>query len=323
MQSVLLQSKEFDFHRLEPEKFTPKLLILAVWLSFAVAGIALTDGSVKIASQFLLGLALAHQTELIHELLHQLATGNSKVDRFIGRILGIPVGVSFWFYRYWHLWHHGHVGTEEDQESFGYAYSLLTSRSRFRRLFGLLLHLSMLAHFSSTLRRMGLSAVFALAPRLLAKTPRMPRSTALRIQTDYQLMTAWSTFLVIASCVDSSLIIIDFWLIPLLFWAPVHALIELPEHFECDNPEEDVCKNTRSIKTTGLLAWFVNGNCYHLGHHYDMLVPISKLGPFEQHIRLEHSLKHEESSYTAFFRRFFTYIWTRRGFDSKPGLEKK
>ena len=77
----------------------------------------------------------------------------------------------------------------------------------------------------------------------------MPVRIALLIQRDYRIMAAGLILGITLSIILQSRVIIDLWLIPVLLgYGPAHALIELPEHFLCDHPTENVFASTRSVK---------------------------------------------------------------------------
>jgi fatty acid desaturase len=72
------------------------------------------------------------------------------------------------------------------------------------------------------------------------------------------------------------------WVIAFAWWIPalvvaegVHFLIEMPEHFGLNTvTQPDVLANTRTIRASRLVRWFVNGNDLHTAHHYHHGVPM-------------------------------------------------
>jgi fatty acid desaturase len=141
----------------------------------------------------------------------------------------------------------------------------------------------------------------------------MNPTTSRRIQHDYQIMAAALVVAVLLSFVFHTYIILELWLLPLLIsWGPVHALIELPEHWGCDRPSADVFANTRSIKANRLARWFTNNNCNHVGHHYDMSVSMENLPAYEDALSQQHAFKFNERTYWYFYVRFFKYLYTGR-----------
>ena len=92
-------------------------------------------------------------------------------------------------------------------------------------------------------------------------------------------------------------------------WAPIHALIELPEHWKCDTSMTNPRLNTRSIRAGRLARWYVNNNCNHVGHHYDLSVAMERLPEYESQLMAQSPFTHLEQSYTKFYLRFFRYIF--------------
>jgi len=293
---------------LAPYRFIGKVTFLALLLCAAAYAAMTTSGLTRLAAELLIGVLLVHATELVHQCLHQTGTGVGRADRFLGAILAALACLSFNHYRYWHLYHHAHNGSEEDRESFGYAYPLMMSRNRLMRLAGVALHLSMVFYFIQTLQRLALAAVGKLAPRLIGATPAVPPKPAYAIQRDYQLIGIGLFIAVLGSVVFGADTIVRLWLIPLCFWAPIHALIELPEHFLCDHPDELERHNTRSIRAGAFMQWYTNGNCFHVGHHDNMRVPMHRLEEYEREMRRISPFKYDEASYGSFYLSFAWYI---------------
>jgi len=92
--------------------------------------------------------------------------------------------------------------------------------------------------------------------------------------------------------------------------APVHALIELPEHWKCETSSRDPRLNTRSIRAGWLARWFVNNNCNHVGHHHDLSVAMERLPDYEAFLMDQASFKYFEESYPRFYLRFCKYLLT-------------
>src|ERR1044072_9597698 len=69
-----------------------------------------------------------------------------------------------------------------------------------------------------------------------------------KIRTEYLLMLLMIAVVATLSVVFHTWIFVKLWFIPFLFSIPIHALVELPEHFGCDGQTPDVLRNTRSIR---------------------------------------------------------------------------
>jgi fatty acid desaturase len=291
--------------------FVAKLLLLSVLMFGCVIGITNLNHLPKVLCVIGMGLLIAHATELVHQCLHRIASGRAPFDNVLGRLLGLPSGTSFWYYRWFHLWHHRFNGTEQDKESFGYTYQLMEAPSRLKRTWGFCRHLSMIGHYRTTLSRMWLAITGRLGRKLCQDTPEMNPSAAQKIQRDYQIMVVVLVSAIVLSLFFHTYILIELWLLPLLIvWGPVHALIELPEHWGCDRPSSDPFRNTRSIKASRLARWFTNNNCNHVGHHYDMSVPMENLPAFEDALSSQHPFKFHDVSYGSFYLGFFGKLWS-------------
>jgi len=130
-------------------------------------------------------------------------------------------------------------------------------------------------------------------------TPVMAR----KIRFEYQLMALVLVVMVVATIVFQTSIFLYLWFIPFLVAVPTHALIELPEHMGCDKSIPDVLANTRTMKANKLLVWFVNGNNYHVEHHWLPAVPNHRFPML--HNLVNTRIEHFDTSYWAFYSQFF------------------
>jgi fatty acid desaturase len=294
-------------YRGAPLRFAGKVLSLLALLGLSAYIVQTQQGWLRFLAQVCIAGLLAHGTELVHQCLHKTGTHIASVDRAIGTILGFTTLLSFSHYQYWHFHHHKHNGSEKDRESFGYAYPMMLSKRRLVRVFGAVVHLSMVFYFYQTLQR----AILGCTGRLARSTTSIefgpPPTVAKTIQREYAAIGV-ILLCVIATVVFGLTTALNVWLIPLIVWAPIHALIELPEHFHCDHPHRGERNNTRSIRAGQFMAWFTNGNCFHVGHHENMRVPMHNLRKYEEMLRKDEAFKHEEESYFCFFRRLALYI---------------
>jgi fatty acid desaturase len=111
-------------------------------------------------------------------------------------------------------------------------------------------------------------------------------------------------------------LVVQLWLIPMIIgWAPIHALIELPEHWKCDTSSTDARLNTRSIRAGTLARWYVNNNCNHVGHHFDINIAMERLPDYESQLMAENPFRHFEESYPRFYYRFFRFLCTGKYYD--------
>lgn len=307
------QVEKANLRRIHPWIFYAKLILLVLLLTAMSGGVISSTGLAKFPLQMAIGVLLAHAVELVHQCLHRTATGRTATDQRLGMLLGQLGLVSFWHYQYWHLWHHKYNGTEQDQESFGYAYEMLQSRSRMMRVLGFFWHLSQLQHYYTAFSRMGLAVRGQLALKLQATTPQMPDRTAHRIQRDYQIMAAMLSLMVLTSFVWHSTLVWELWIVPLLLaYGPAHALIELPEHFQCDRPTPEVFRNTRTIQAGWFMRWLTNANNLHVEHHNDPHIPMENLPALARSLQTQKTYKYLEDSYLRFHARLLSSLWQGR-----------
>ena len=90
------------------------------------------------------------------------------------------------------------------------------------------------------------------------------------------------------------------WIVPLIaLAAPIHTLVELPEHYKCNLDSVDVLENTRTIKSNSLMFWFTNGNNFHVEHHYAAAWPMDKLDIL--HEQIGHLIVNKNIGYREFY----------------------
>ena len=221
----------------------------------------------------ILGIVYARNLELVHECLHGTALHNKRLGNFVGRLLALPMLVSFAQWRIEHAQHHHDVR----REGFRYEYERLHSLSE------LIAHIFMIRHFNRALRQ-----VFS-----------AHRSD---VHREHLLMLLCAIVLGAISLADHFPLIAWLWFFPLIPAAIVHTHIELPEHFgrECD--VNDAFRNSRIILANRFVTWFVNANNYHALHHWNTRIPIDRLSLIYATM-LENGTSHE--TYGRFFFAFY------------------
>jgi fatty acid desaturase len=296
-----------SLRRVVPTYFYGKLVVLSALLAVAAFAVMATAGLTRILLQVCLGAVLAHATELIHQCLHRTATGRAARDQAFGVMIATPLGISFWRYLTDHFAHHKDV----TKESFSYNYQRMESESLPVRVIGFVLHASMINHFVDTLKWMGYALTGRIEKKLEATRPGLNPAIAQRVEGDYLMMAALLILAVVVTIAFHTDLVIQLWLIPMVIgWAPIHALIELPEHWKCETWSTNARLNTRSIRASWLARWYVNNNCNHIGHHVDLSVAMERLPDYEVHLMNEERFKYFEDSYPRFYFRFFRYLLT-------------
>lgn len=244
----------------------------------------------------LLGCMFAHAAELQHQALHNLGFRRARANTVAGVLLGLPMLTSFAAYRVSHLRHHRDLGTPDNREFFDYGdqYGGHSGRSPAFVAFGWFLRFSMVLHYVQFARTLGRTVLWRNIPGETARTSR-------RIRRDYWIMLAAIAALAAVAALGDPWLALRLWLLPLVaVAAPVHALIELPEHFRCDTDTTDPFANTRTIRSTRLATWFTNGNNYHVEHHLMPNLPIERLP--ELHTLVRDQLHYFHPSYSDYFR---------------------
>lgn len=260
----------------------------------------------KLLAQLGLGAMFAHGIELEHELIHQRYFAGSW-QRWVGTALGLPLLVDFTRYQATHLHHHRALGTADDEESFAYNFEQLATPV------GSFLHLSMVSHYWAVLQRMGM-ALLCDRPALVADMGKTGgKLTAARlkeIQQGYWLFTGAIVLAVALSLTFHSTLALQLWAMPLLFASPIHALIELPEHWGCKPDSTDPFINSRTIQPSRFMDWFTNGNCWHVEHHARPALPMHALS--ELHRSHAAQIKHINYGYGDFLVQFWVALGQQR-----------
>jgi fatty acid desaturase len=280
-----------------PARFVAKfsfamLVILGGWLAIVVFQNWLIVPIVIITN----GLMYAHLVELQHECLHGHAFNSVRLNRLFGVLCGVFMMSSHSHYRYDHLRHHAHLGTPENKEHFDYRFQNLDSVPGFARSFFDL----------SRYKRVTRLTLLALGWRHL---PGIDKASYDRdIKQEYILNFA----LLVAGIVytwqyGSSLVALAWWLPALLVSEGTHFLIEMPEHFGLNTQTDaNVLTNTRTVNTSPIVSWLVNGNDIHSAHHYHQGVPMCNVR------RLNGMIKARLSVVAPSYRSFFSDVLAGR-----------
>jgi len=245
-----------------------------------------------------LGITFAHGVELSHQALHRLGFRNRFLNEVVGVALGLPMGVSFAEYQASHLRHHNLLGTPENKEFFNYGDQYGDRlRSRSSTIWLWLKRFSLLEHYKKVGQNIWLSALGRNFPE---ENDRVSR----RIRRDYLILLAILLTMIGVSVAMGTALIVWVWILPLcLVAAPVHAAIELPEHFMCDTDSTDVLVNTRSIRSNAFMTWLTNGNNLHVEHHLIMGASIERLPDI--HAVIAPYIKYYHESYLTFILSLF------------------
>lgn len=237
-----------------------------------------------------IGLMFAHGVELQHQALHQQGFRSRRLNTLFGVLLGLPMLVSFHAYQDSHLRHHRLLGTPENREYFDYG-----DQYGSHPLVGLgrwIWRLSMAPHYLQVLRNFG---------RLWMPGVSFNESPAVSkaIRRDHAIMLAVIAALCLVSALLHSWLAAWIWLASLAAASPVHALVEMPEHYRCELDSTDPCRNTRTIASNAFMTWFTNGNNYHVEHHMMPGLPIERL--HDLHGVIAPRIRYYHRSYRDFY----------------------
>jgi fatty acid desaturase len=210
-----------------------------------------------------IGLISAHGIQLIHEVVHISTKRN--LWKKIGFILGIFTFTPFQSYKTNHLRHHRQLGRKKDREFLDFN------------------ELNMNSDFS----------------KILKKIWHLPNENN---QNFYQSISLSILLLLLNGYIsNNNFFALQFLISYLLITRPIHFIIEIPEHFECDNLCRNKQLNTRNIlETNFLIKWFINWNHLHREHHK---FPNKK----PQNLKYDESMKSnfDFRNYSEFFKYFF------------------
>ncbi|MCP1118520.1 fatty acid desaturase family protein [Robbsia andropogonis] len=267
--------------------FSLKLIVYVVLLAHGVSLALSTNSLLKILGIVLTGVMFAHGVELQHQALHYQGFKSKKWNAFFGILLGLPMLVSFHEYQDSHLRHHKLLGTSENKEFFDYGdqYGGRSTAS----VFLWIIRLGMIKHYWK---------FFVTIVNIVFSKSNEKNSKAIRM--DYMCMVLAIALLSALSLVCHSTLIIWSWLAPLmLVAAPVHALIEMPEHYRCDLTSTDPYRNTRSITSNAFMTWLTNGNNFHVEHHMMPALSMDRL--HDLHSSIEPKIHYYHRTYRDFY----------------------
>ncbi len=275
----------------KPALFLAKYFFAMGLIVAATAGIILLQTIPAIVLGILVnGLMFAHLIELQHECMHGHAFRSPALNRFFGVACGTFIMSSHSHYRYDHLRHHAYLGTDRNIEHFDYRFQNLDSVFGFARAFFDL----------SRYKRVARILWCAFTGKMV---PGVDKENYSRdIKQEYLL---YLTLLILSVAysvhAESSIAALAWWIPALLVAEGVHFMIEMPEHFGLNTQTEpNVLSNTRTIRTSKLVHWFVNGNDLHTAHHYHHGVPMCNVRRLHQLI--ESKIVVVDRSYRSLYR---------------------
>ncbi|MEM9007345.1 MAG: fatty acid desaturase [Cyanobacteria bacterium P01_F01_bin.86] len=286
--------------------YLKKLVLYGAIAITAMMAIMLVPWPLKLLPQLILGAMFVHGLELQHEMVHQRHFGKRWGDA-IGFLLGLPMFVEFTEYRLTHSHHHRAVGTSEDDEA-----PPTYESGELHALGSFILDLLLVDHYRSILQNaigsvLGNTQTIRHGIGSSGKTA--PPMTIHLIMRGYQVMVLVLLGAIAFSVVVQTDMFLQLWLIPFLFAGPIHALVELPEHWGCSTISTDIMVNTRTIVPNQFADWFTNGNCWHVEHHYKPAMPMADLPTL--HRTLQPQIQCLNIGYITFYQEFFRTLLRR------------
>ena len=252
-----------------PKRMTRPLLRLAS-VSVFYTLLSLTQMHQKnlfflVIISLIMGLILAGGLNLAHECLHLTFMKNRNFCRWVGRCSAGLILINFTVYKEHHLEHHRFVGTPKDTEN----------NSNFKSLSQ---YLYKMTGFSLAKNKI-VNSFAILAKKYPYYLNSVKKIHEARMDALYLLF-----FLFVVICLTflyPSAMFFCYWL-PLIFSFSFIMFFGLPEHYGCD-VVSNVYSKARTIKTNGLIRFFLWNANFHAEHHLypsisgDSLIKISEL----------------------------------------------
>jgi fatty acid desaturase len=263
---------------------------VALWAGLMAAGAWLAFGTSSwtiVAGVLVLGVAMAHGVELSHQALHHTGFRSRTMNEVIGVAMALPMLVSFYEYRINHLKHHALLGTPENREFFDYGAETWTPK-------GLALRFLLLRHYLSFGTRLLKALRWGVFDEYHARYQAQVRR--------FYFIAALALVVLVLACVfmQSPRPLLTWTSALMLVASPLHAWIEMPEHYGCNERSTDVFQNTRTITSNAFMTWLTNSNNFHVEHHLWANVPIQKIRML--HERCRDRSPHRNSGYWQFYK---------------------
>ncbi len=123
---LLSREESSTVHRLSWTGQIGPLLYVPAWTAFATISVFAAEGSLPLAAAIPLallgwagsGLCLAAFFLLMHEGTHGTLARSRPLNRWLGRLTGLPIFLGFTGYKVLHLRHHDHLGGPEDPDEY-------------------------------------------------------------------------------------------------------------------------------------------------------------------------------------------------------------
>lgn len=245
--------------------------------------------------QLLLGIALTFLFAPAHETVHRTAFRSRWLNDAVASLAGAVLILPPHYFRAFHLEHHRHTQIPgKDPELAGKTIAGWGDYAW---------HLTGLPYWRAAISGLFLRAVGRSGEGFL--TGRIHAT----VQREAQLFLLFYAGLIGLSVATGSIVILTYWVIPMLLGQPFLRLYLLAEHGLCPMVA-DMFRNTRTTLTNRVVRWLAWNMPYHAEHHAFMAVPFHRLP--EVHARFRDRIEVQTSGYLAFHRHLIQDLRSRR-----------
>ena len=232
------------------------------------------------------GVLLCFLFTLAHECTHQTPFRTHWVNEAVGLISSGLIGMSFTWFRYFHLAHHKYTNDpDRDPE--------LAGGPRPEKWGRFWIYLSGWYYWSGCAR-----TLFALASGHGA-AEYLPARKLPQMQREARILLALYGLAALSLLVSP--LAFWLWLLPLAIGQPALRLYLLAEHGKCP-PVSDMLENSRTTFTNRLVRALAWNMPYHAEHHAYPNVPFYRLPDLHAHAAAH--LKSTSNGYTGFAREY-------------------
>lgn len=231
---------------------------------------------------FVQGILLCFLFTLAHECTHQTPFRTAWINETAGTISSGLIGMSFTWFRYFHLAHHKFTNDpERDPE--------LAGGPRPNDWRSLVIYLSGWGYWSGSLKQLLVLGFGS------PKEDYLPARQIPRMRLEARILLTLFTLGMLSLLVSS--VVFWIWILPLAVGQPVLRLYLLAEHGRCP-PVADMLENSRTTFTNRFVRALAWNMPYHAEHHAYPNVPFHKLPALHQQTRAH--LKSTSNGYSEF-----------------------
>ena len=261
------------------------LVLYLVALAFTGAGIA-SGVPFWPLSVLVHGVLLCFLFTLAHECTHQTPFETKRLNEVVGHLSSAAVGMSFTWFRYFHLAHHKYTNDPENDPE-------LAGGPRPDTWADFALYLSGWGYWSDNARVL-VTLAFG-----QPDAPYLPARQIPQMRREARILLAIYALAILSILVTP--LIWWLWLIPMLVGQPVLRLYLLAEHGRCP-PVANMFENTRTTFTTSLVRFLAWNMPYHAEHHCFPAVPFHRLPDLHDDVAAH--LKSTSDGYGEFTREY-------------------